>query len=73
MDYYYSKNNSNLNKNRSHYQNQRTPLNSDYIKDLRDMNSIQDTLIIDGNTVYEIDEECFEKLVKSNKSKRING
>ncbi|NLJ90215.1 MAG: hypothetical protein GX323_04875 [Clostridiales bacterium] len=70
MDYYYSKNKSRPGKNRPYYHNQRTPLDSYYSRNLANMDPKQDSLIIDENTVYEIDEECFKKLIDSKKTNK---
>lgn len=72
MDYYYSKNNSKPNKNIPYYHKEKTALDSYYSRNSTDINPNKDTLIIDGNTVYEIDEECFKKHLQAKKASRIN-
>ena len=72
MDYYYSKNNSNTNKNRPYYHNENTPLDSFYSGNLGDKNKKIDTLIIDGNAVYEVDVDCLKNQLNPIKSRKSN-
>lgn len=62
MDYYSKRNNYSMNTRRSYYQNEQRPNRK---KDI-DL----DTLIIDENTVYELDDECIKKYMKSSVSRK---
>ena len=62
MTYYYNKN--------SYNHEGKTPYTKKNIKDPTSNFQKTDSLIVDNNTVYEIDEECIKKYLNSiNKNK----
>lgn len=71
MAYYYYKNNCNHEDKIPYHLKKRKDPTSNFYKEYHVKDKETDSLIIDNNTVYEIDEDCIKKYLKSvNKNKK---
>ena len=67
---HYNSNNNNQKLNRYYYQNKENQVNSYSSQYKRNHDVELDTLIIDGNTVYEIDDDCIKNHSNSSQTKK---
>lgn len=71
MAYYYNKHNCNHEDKISYYKKNINDPTSNFHKKYQVKEKETDSLIIDENTVYEIDQDCIKKYLKSNNNKKI--
>ncbi len=70
MTYYYNKNNCNHEDKAPYTKKDRKDPTSNFHKRFQTREEKTDSLIIDSNTVYEVDEECIEKYLSSVNKKK---